>query len=86
MTEFFLPFLIGYATSRILGFLLSSSRHTSQNPESVILKWDNTIFGWRIASTISEEDAGQKYMIAQPISSDIIFSMVRFRKNSERKN
>ena len=37
MPEFFLPFLIGYLTSRILSFLLSSSRQTSHDLDSVLL-------------------------------------------------
>ena len=84
MPEFFLPFLIGYLTSRILSFLLSSSRQTSHDLDSVLLRWDNSVFGWRTVASIDEREQNQRYMVARPVSSDLVSAMIAYRKNSDR--
>ena len=83
MTEFFLPFLIGYTTARILSFLLSSNRQTSHDLDSVLLKWDNSVFGWRTVSFVNEDEKNQRYMVARPVSHDLISAMIAYRKNSD---
>ena len=84
MTEFFLPFLIGYTTARILSFLLSSNRQTSHDLDSVLLKWDNSVFGWRAVSFVNEGEKNQRYMVARPVSRDLISAMIAYRKNSDQ--
>ena len=80
MAEFFLPFLIGYFTSRILAFMLRSNSETSVDPESVLLKWDNSIFGWRTVADIREDSTNQRYMVARPVPSEFVSSLIEFRK------
>ena len=73
MADFFLPFLIGYCSARILSYLLSSSTETAVRVDTVLLRWDKNIFGWRTATKANlEENNGEKYMVAYPVSDDFI--------------
>ena len=79
MTEFFLPFLIGYGVCRVTMFMLSSNKETSTiRKDNVILKWDNDSFAWR-PCPLSSATEGGRYMIA----ANIDFEVLNFiRKNS----
>ena len=73
MAEFFLPFLIGYSSARILSHLLSSSTETAVRVDAVLLRWDKSIFGWRTTTKANlDENCGEKYMVAYPVSDDFI--------------
>lgn len=73
MSDFFLPFLIGYFSARILSYLLDSSTETATRADSILLRWDKNIFGWRTTTEISHEKSqGEKYMVAYPISDEFI--------------
>tara|TARA_A100001015_G_C15018120_1_gene726534 strand:+ start:192 stop:458 length:267 start_codon:yes stop_codon:yes gene_type:complete len=73
MPDFFLPFLIGYFSARILSYLLDSSTETATRTDTILLRWDKNIFGWRTATEISHEKSqDEKYMVAYPISGDFI--------------
>ncbi len=88
MPDFFLPFLIGYASARILSYLLSSGRETATRTDTVLLRWDKNIFGWRIAASFNPDTTErEKYMVAYPVSDDFIRLMkakVNSRSNSVR--
>ena len=69
MPEFFLPFLIGYATCRILSFILSSGRETSSAP-GLVLKWDKDVMAWRPCSSI--DDINSRYLLARTIDKEAL--------------
>ena len=81
MSEFFLPFLIGYATCRILSSMLSAKVETSYSNDSLLLKWNNDIFGWRSAIDISKDLENQRYVLAKPVSKELAFLITESRKN-----
>lgn len=72
MTEFFLPFLIGYGVARVLSFMLRSNIETAPrfNEETVILRWCSESFGWRPCTLLSVESSSDRYMLAAPINYD----------------
>lgn len=83
MTDFFLPFLIGYTSAKILSYLLNSSAETAIKEDSVLLKWDKNIFGWRTATKINNEKVpGEKYMVAYPVSNQLI-DLIKTKNNEK---
>ena len=83
MVEFLLPFSLGYFACRIFQYFISSSQDTSGLRESVLLRWDNTVFGWRVVTSVSESEKGIRYMIARPVSPEFISSVIKFRKSDD---
>tara|TARA_B100000700_G_scaffold301726_1_gene371262 strand:- start:307 stop:561 length:255 start_codon:yes stop_codon:yes gene_type:complete len=72
MTEFFLPFLIGYGVARILSFMLSANKETAVNRNNILLKWDNDTFAWRPCPLSMVDDSTTKYMVAAPIDYETV--------------
>jgi len=72
MTEFFLPFLIGYGVARLTSFMVSSSVSSSINKRNILLKWDDSTFAWRPCPISMLDESTEKYMIATPVSLDAL--------------
>ena len=72
MTEFFLPFLIGYGVARILSFMLSANQETAINKNSLLLKWDNETFAWRPCPLSMIDNSTTKYMVAVPVDFETV--------------
>jgi len=73
MTEFFLPFLLGYGIARLLSFMLEANlESTALQEKDIVLKWDNDTFGWRPCTLSSVKDPAARYMVAAPIDYEAL--------------
>ena len=82
MVDFFLPFVLGYATARLSSFMISANQETSTNEDNILLKWDKDTFAWRPCPLSMVTDSTAKYMVAAHVDYEVV-KFIKIANNSD---